>query len=205
VTRELRRLQLDRLVFRADGEDGTTAGSFTGHATAFDVRYPIGDPNSWGFWEQFDTKACDRALDEDQDVRLLVDHDPSRLLARTASKTMTLDADKRGLLVDAELADTSVGRDTAVLLKRGDLSAMSLAFITKKEQWETLDDGTDLRTILDVDLYDVSIVAYPANPETDASIRSALEAAGYPSIRKQRHAEARARFDRLPAQWGRAS
>lgn len=204
MTRELRRLQLDRLVFRADSEDSDSAGAFSGHATAFDVRYPIGDPNSWGFWEQFDTKACDRALDEEQDVRLLVDHDPSRLLARTSSKTMTLDTDRKGLVVDAQLADTSIGRDTAVLLKRGDLSAMSLAFVTKKEQWETLEDGTDLRTILDVDLYDVSIVAYPANPETDASLRSALEAAGYPSIRKQRHAEARARFDRLPPSWGRA-
>lgn len=204
MTRELRRLQLDRLVFRADDGADNSAGSFTGHATAFDVRYAIGDPNSWGFWEQFDSKACDRALNEDQDVRLLVDHDPSRLLARTSSKTMTLDTDKRGLLVEAELADTSVGRDVKVLLERGDLSQMSLAFVTKKEQWETLEDGTELRTVLDVDLYDVSIVAYPANPETDASLRSALDAAGYPNIRKQRHQDARSRFDRLPPAWAKA-
>lgn len=199
---ELRQLQLDRLVCRADGED-PAAWKFTGHATVFNTRYAIGDPMRWGWWEEFDKGAVDRALAEEQDVRLLVDHDPSKLLARTASGTLDLSKDKKGLLSEARPADTTVGRDVRTLMERGDLSQMSLAFVTKKDSWEALDDGSELRTILDVDLYDVSVVTFPANPDTDAEVQSNAEAAGYLELRQRRLVEARTRFDRLPASWGR--
>lgn len=199
---ELRQLQLDRLVCRADGDD-PSAWNFTGHATVFNTRYAIGDPMRWGWWEEFDGGAVDRALAEEQDVRLLVDHDPSKLLARTASGTLDLSKDKKGLLSEARPADTTVGRDVRTLMERGDLNQMSLAFVTKKDSWEALDDGSELRTILDVDLYDVSVVTFPANPDTDAEVQSNAEAAGYLELRERRLVEARTRFDRLPASWGR--
>lgn len=201
---ELRPLPLDRIVCRAaDGESGGAGWTFTGHATVFNTRYAIGDPLRWGWWEEFDAGAVDRALDEEQDVRLLVDHDPSKLLARTASKTLDLAKDKRGLAVEAQPADTTVGRDVRTLMERGDLDQMSLAFVTKKDAWEALDDGSELRTILDVDLYDVSVVTFPANPDTDAQVQANAEAAGYLELRQRRLVEARSRFDRLPASWGR--
>lgn len=202
MTRELRALQLDRLVLRADDGDDGTAGGFTGHATVWNTRYAVGDPKTWGWWEEFDFKSVDRALREEQPVALLRDHDPSKLLATTKAGTMTLSKDKRGLAVDADIPDTTDGRDVQILMQRGDLDSMSLAFIVKSEAITELDDGSVLRTILDVDLYDVSIVTYPANPETDAALR--CSSSGLADFRKQRHAEARARFDRLPAQWGRA-
>ena len=191
---ERRALPLERVEFR---HDGTGPGKFAGHAAVFKKRAAIGDPKRWGFWEELDPKAFDRALDEGQDVRLLVDHDPSKLLARTASGTLELRTDKRGLYTEAELADTSVGRDTGVLLKRGDLSQMSFGFTARSDVWETLKDGSELRRILDVDLFDVSIVTFPAYPETDAALRSAIDAAGLVNIRRQRWEAARERFERM--------
>lgn len=163
-------------------------------------RTAIGDPTRGGFWEQIAPGAFDRALNEDQDVRFLVDHDPSRVLARTASGTLSLSSDKKGLLVDADLADTSIGRDLRVLLERGDVSQMSFGFVVNKDEWAMQKDGTELRTIHDVDLFDVSAVTFPAYPQTDAAVR----AAGFGEIRKQRNAERAARFAAINVPGSRA-
>lgn len=170
-----------------------SAGRFTGHAAVYKQRTAIGDPMRGGFYEQVAPGAFDRSLAEDQDVRFLVDHDPSRVLARTSSGTLSLSSDKKGLLVDADLADTSTGRDLRVLLERGDVSSMSFGFVVNRDEWAMQKDGTELRTIHDVDLFDVSAVTFPAYPQTDAAIRMA----GVVEIRKQRWEQAKARLEAL--------
>lgn len=190
--REYRAVDFDRLTLRADG------GRFVGHAAVFNQKTAIGDPARYGFWERIAPGAFDRAINEAHDVRLLVDHEPSRLLARTASSTMKLATDKKGLRVEADLADTSVGRDVRVLLERGDLSQMSFAFTTLADDWTDEKDHSQLRTISDLDLYDVSIVTFPAYTQTDASMRAIVDAAGLPAIRARRWQDARTRFDSLP-------
>lgn len=171
-----------------------SAGRFTGHAAVFNQRTSIGDPQRGGFYEQLDKAAFNRALAEEHDVRFLVDHDPSRVLARTASGTLNLSTDKQGLRVDADLADTSIGRDLRVLLERGDVSQMSFGFVVREDEWAMQKDGTELRTIRDLDLYDVSAVTFPAYPQTDAAIR----AAGYYDIRRQRWEAMSARLPKDP-------
>jgi hypothetical protein len=69
------------------------------------------------------------------------------------------------------LPDTQDGRDLATLIERGDLDAMSFGFTVKGDRWEK-NEGRNTRHISDVDLYDVSIVAYPAYPDTTAAMRS---------------------------------
>lgn len=157
-------------VLRAVGGPGGMR--FRGHAAVFKQRTWIGPPGL-GFWEEVAPTAFDRALDED-DVRFLVDHDPSKVLARTASGTLRLSKDRTGLLADADLADVSYGRDVATLLERGDLSQMSFGFVVRDGGAEELElkDGTWLRRLTDVQLWDVSVVAYPAYEGTDAALRS---------------------------------
>lgn len=187
MDKETRTLSLDRVSLRAD------SGRFVGHASTFGDRYPIGDPKRFGFWEQMDRRAFDRAVADQQDVVMLVDHE-GMPLARTTSGTLELRTDKRGLLVEADLPDTSLGRDVKVLMERGDLSQMSIGFFVKKDTWDKQDDGTMLRTIEDVDLFDVSVVKFPANPGTDAAVR----AAGFNNESGRRFAaEARERLDAL--------
>lgn len=189
---EQRTLSLDNLTFR----EANGRFTFTGHASTF-TRYAYDDPSRFGWWEEMGKGAFDRALAEDQDVVFLMNHDPNHVLARTTSGTMRLDKDKRGLVVSADLADTTLGRDLRVLLERRDVNAMSIAFTAVAEEWTTQKDGTDVRTINDLNLYDVSAVTYPANPDTDAALRAATLAGPGRERAQARWAEARARFDQL--------
>lgn len=192
MEREQRTLSLDQIAVRAEGG----RYSFTGHASTF-TRYAYDDPNRFGWWEEMSKGAFDRALAEDHDVVFLMNHDPNHVLARTSSGTMNLGKDKTGLRVDADLADTSTGRDLRVLLERRDVNAMSIAFSVTAEEWKTLKDGTDLRVINDLTLYDVSAVTYPANPDTDAALRSGKLAAVHLERARARWAEANERFNQL--------
>ena len=49
---------------------------------------------------------------------------------------------------------------------------MSFGFVVRDETWQPGDGGPDVRTVLDVDLFDVSVVTFPAYPQTDAAVRS---------------------------------
>jgi len=166
LERERRTWALDAISLRAKAD----ALHFRGHAAVFDQRTWIGPPK-YGFWEEVAPEAFDRAMSED-DVRLLVDHDPGKVLARNVAGTLRLTKDKRGLVADADMADVSYARDLAVLLDRGEVSQMSFGFVPRTEEWSTLDDGAEVRRLVDVELFDVSVVAYPAYEGTDAALRA---------------------------------
>lgn len=186
------------MISRSKGSD--EPGTFYGHAAVFNQRTAIGDPSSWGFWEEIDPHAFDRALNEDQDVRLLVDHVPSNILARSSSGTLRLSTDRRGLVTEADLAPTSLGRDMTVLLERGDVNQMSFGFEPVAFEWSETPNGEELIRLTDCDLFDVSIVTFPAYETTDAQMRSQVaeirSTKPNPAAR-DRHAAARARFDML--------
>ena len=147
-----------------------------GHAAVFNVPTQIGPPGL-GFEERIAPGAFKKTLSEGADVRFLFNHNPDLVLARSKSGTLTLVEDKRGLAVSANLAPTSVGRDLAILLERGDVSQMSFGFQVVKDVWETKkradDSEYEIRTILEAKLFDVSAVTYPAYDETDLAIREA--------------------------------
>ncbi|HUU96344.1 MAG TPA: HK97 family phage prohead protease [Phycisphaerae bacterium] len=152
------------LEVRAD-EGG--APKIVGYAAVFDKL----SDDLGGFREKIAPGAFTRSLKEKADVRALVDHDSSRILGRTKSGTLTLSEDKSGLLAEIVPPDTTAGRDAMESIKRGDIDGMSFAFTTRQDAWEYDDDG-DLRTLEDVDLRDVSVVTYPAYPDTSVAVRS---------------------------------
>jgi hypothetical protein len=82
---------------------------------------------------------------------------------------MRLEEDSVGLRVEADLPNTSDGRDMAELLRRGDLSSMSFGFSVIKDSWSS--DGTE-RSLKSVRLFETSIVAFPAYQATEASVRA---------------------------------
>lgn len=157
---------MDRLFaeaeFRAATESGT---SIRGHASVFGQLAQVR-----GGFERIDPAAFDRALSEGHEVVLLANHE-GLPLGSTAGGTLRLGTDRRGLTVDADLPDTTLGRDVAVLLARGDLRKMSFGFIPKADRVDTV-RGRQVRTITDVDLFDVSIVTMPAYSGTDVALRS---------------------------------
>lgn len=157
-----------------NGADGQT--SVRGHAALFDTPTMIGPPGV-GFEEVIARGAFRKTLSDGADVRFLFNHNPDLVLARTKSGTLTLSEDEQGLRVDAQLAPTTVGRDLAVLLQRGDVTQMSFGFRVVKDQWETVTraegGSVERRTVLEAQLFDVSGVTYPAYDETDLALREA--------------------------------
>jgi HK97 family phage prohead protease len=121
-----------------------------------------------GFSETIKRGAFRQTLDSNADVLALVDHDTSKLLARTKSGTLRLAEDSRGLAFDLDLPDTSIGRDVLALAERADLGGMSFAFVPLDEVW----DG-DRRELRSVDLKEISVVsAWPAYERTEVIARS---------------------------------
>jgi HK97 family phage prohead protease len=104
-------------------------------------------------------------------VRALIDHDPARIIGRTKNNTLEMREDSRGLHTRIHLPDTQEARDLSTLIERGDLDAMSFGFTVLSDRWEN-ENGRKVRHIEDVDIYDVSVVAYPASPDTSVALRS---------------------------------
>lgn len=142
-----------------------------GYAAVFGSR----SENLGGFVEMIDPKAFNRTLNS-ADVRALRDHDPKLLLGRSGAGTLRLWVDERGLAYEIDLPDTQEGRDTAVLLRRGDLYGSSFGFRTIDDDWsQRTEDGYPLRVLQEVALRDVGPVTMPAYPATEAALRSLAE------------------------------
>ncbi|MBB6144724.1 hypothetical protein HNQ77_002680 [Silvibacterium bohemicum] len=151
----------------AQNADGSR--SITGYSAVFNLLSV--DFGGWN--EMVSPTAFTRSLTEQPDVLCLYNHSSGKVLGRTKSGTLTLEVDNIGLKFTCVLPDTSVARDLAVSLERGDIDGCSFGFVTNSDVWTSLEDGTPLRTLLDVTLYEVTITSEPAYPDTSVSLRSA--------------------------------
>lgn len=69
--------------------------------------------------------------------------------------------DEKGLRVTGRLAmETTRGREAHALLKMGAINGLSIGFYSK--QWN-YDRDSDIRTLTEVELWEVSLVTFPAN------------------------------------------
>jgi len=125
--------------------------------------------------------AFDGALERPDDVRALFNHDPSSILGRNISGTLSLTAAADGLRYAVTLGDTSIARDVREHIVRGDVSGSSFAFEVEPggEEWRNVEieseDGplrVDVREIRSVRLHDVSPVTYPAYEGTSVEAKA---------------------------------
>lgn len=167
-------------------DDTQAAPRFTGHAAVFDERTEIGNPFTWGWYEEVSAGAFDKTLAEG-DARFLVDHDSSLLVARVSAGDLRLATDDIGLSVDADLdVELSYVSDLVRNLDARRITGMSFGFYVVRDDWTTEDmdlpngktASVDVRTIQEVRLVEVSAVTFPAYPQTDAGLRSVREARG---------------------------
>ncbi|MGN4930276.1 HK97 family phage prohead protease [Bacillus cereus group sp. MYBK14-1] len=109
------------------------------------------------------------------DIRLLYNHDMSKIpLARTP-KTMSFALDSAGLTMRAELPETEEGKSVYTAVRRQDLSGMSFAFKVP-EGGSRFDAKTNTRTITKIEkVYEFSICPFPAYPQTSVEARAAIE------------------------------
>lgn len=162
---ETRRLTVNQFELR-EGPAGDGM-AFSGYAAVFNS-----DSEPLPFTERILPGAFRKSLRSRNNVRMYLNHDSSMLLATTRAKTLRLEEDERGLKVDADLPDTTVGRDLSTLIKRGDVDSMSFGFSVPARGDKWSDDG-NVRELKEVKLYEVSVVTgFPAYAATSASVRS---------------------------------
>jgi len=132
-----------------------------------------------GFREQVAPGACTRAIKED-DIRAAFNHDPNFILGRNKSGTLQLAEDNKGIRFTIDpLPDTQWCRDLQVSIDRGDINQCSFKFSTIKDAWDNSTKNV-VRTLQDIRLFDVSIVTYPAYPQTSVKVRDYINALAEP-------------------------
>ena len=167
---EHRSFELEELRISQDEGEPT---KIVGYAAIFNA---LSTP-MMGFREKIAPGAFKKTINE-ADIRALWNHNPDYVLGRTKSKTLKLAEDERGLAIEIIPPDTTWAKDLMISMERGDVNQMSFGFQTVKDQWEKLENGS-IRTLLEVKLLDVSPVTFPAYPQTEALIRSTIEALRY--------------------------
>lgn len=163
MTREVR--SVAEAVTRAAGE-GDAVRPIVGYGAVFGR-----DANIGGYFiERIAEGAFTKAIGRD-DVRCLFNHSRMHVLARTASKTLRLAQDDKGLRYEADPPDATWARDLVVSIDRGDINQSSFGFRSEREEWDETGD-IPVRTILEVELFDVSPVTYPAYDDTEVGLRA---------------------------------
>lgn len=120
------------------------------------------------FVERVCKGAFKRAIDRNGDVRLLLNHDPSRDLGGTGDGNLELTEDSIGLKARATVTDPEV----IDLARKGDLVGWSFGFLDIDVVNKRDEDGIPLRDIKDLDLREVSILDRTKTPAYDGTLVS---------------------------------
>jgi uncharacterized protein len=172
-----RRVVESPLELRADG-DRLRIG---GHAAVFNEWTTLYESASFLWRERLHANCFDRAIEDRHDVRALFNHEPNQILGRTTSGTLRLTTDARGLVDEIDppsSADSPIAAHVLSAIRRGDVTGQSFAFRPTEIQTVERQEGQRVvyeETILDLTLYDVGPVTYPAYPTTDVGVRSRAE------------------------------
>jgi HK97 family phage prohead protease len=167
-----RELTFDLVRLRSD--KAADKHTISGYAALYGVRsHPIyhvydAEGKRVPVREQLAPGAFDDAVGPDADVTSNINHDDDhRLLGRTLSGTLKLQADSLGLAFETVVPDTSYARDLGVLMDRGDIRECSFAFTVEESDIErTVEADHILETIKRIKrLYDVAVVTRGAYPQ----------------------------------------
>ena len=162
---EVRTFTIENLEFRAEEDNNVVVG----YGSVFNTM----SNDLGGFREVIAPTAFEGRLEDD--VRFLFNHDPNMLLARSTNGTLRMSVDHIGLRYEAQIPDTSTGRDVLTLLRNNTLNQNSFAFIVEDDSWEVR-DGMNVRTINKVSmLADISLVSYPAYSEAKTIALRSME------------------------------
>ncbi len=148
---------------------GPAADKLAGHA----IVYNRDSHDLGGFIERVAPGALSRSLDAasagDLNVFAFWSHDSSQPLGSTRGGKLKLSSDDEGLAFELDTSRFTPAQLDAA--RDGDLQ-MSFGFRVVKDSWVRRDDGVAERTLIDVDLFEVSPVISPAYPDTTAALRS---------------------------------
>lgn len=124
-----------------------------------------------GIFEEIAVGAFDKSLKEN-DIRGLFNHRTDLVLGRLSSGTLELKVDDHGLYGTLSInAADNEAMNVYQRVKRGDVSNCSFGFNPIQEETINRDDGSVKFVVKEADLMEVSIVTFPAYPQTEVEAR----------------------------------
>lgn len=106
------------------------------------------------------------------DIRALINHETRLVIGRNKAGTLELREDSHGLWGKIKVnPNDSDAMNLYARVDRGDVDQCSFGFFIEDEETEIRDDGTVHWTIRKVNLFEVSVVTFPAYEETSVSAR----------------------------------
>lgn len=154
-----------------------------GYAATF-TPYKLLTIDDVDYYERIEPTAFDGA--DLSDVVFRVDHE-GRVYARSSAGTVELWTDENGLGQQTDLSKTQKARELHADIAAGNYPNMSFAFTVAEDHF---DDKTNTRVIDRIaKVYDVSPVAFPANPDTSLSVATRDYFAGVSEMRKAERLE----------------
>lgn len=170
--------------------DDFLPGKLGGYAARFNSQ----SVDLGGYLETIAPGAFTRSLASGRDVKLLFDHSAGRVMASTKAGTLKLWEDGQGLAFSADVGTERAWiKDELITIDRREVTSMSFGFATVADSW-LHDPSRPVRTLIDVELLEISVVAFPAYPAASVGLDAA--AAGG-RARRQRGAPAATPHSRL--------
>lgn len=102
-------------------------------------------------------------------------HNTDNVLGSTKSGALKLESDSVVLRFDIDLPNTTVANDLYDSVKRGDVDGTSFGFKVLDDKWNKVekdDEEIMKRTLLDVELYEISPTPFPVYEDTEVDCRS---------------------------------
>jgi|HubBroStandDraft_4_1064222.scaffolds.fasta_scaffold170872_2 HK97 family phage prohead protease len=159
---ERRFIQQVEIETRSDGDVKTISG----HAAI----YGASSGNNLPFIESCNFGCFDRSIaDDSNDCLALIDHNPERILGRRKNGSLTLRSDRVGLAFNVKLPSTTYVADLLQNIRAGNIRGCSFGFTVRKQTWGRNGNNERTRSLEDVDLHDISVVASPVYTSTDVS------------------------------------
>lgn len=155
----------------------------TGYAILFNTSSaPLWTEGDKKVYEQIAPEAITKELLDTQDIKMTMFHDRQLILARSnkGQGTLSYNVDSKGVSFEFEAPKTVDGDKAIELVKRGDLQGCSFAFSTSYNDGAYVELVTTDKEIIYkvrkiIDVYDFTLAADPAYPDTNVNLREALK------------------------------
>ncbi len=152
-----------------DDDGGLDGETLIGYSILFDEVTRI---DSWEgqFDEQVDPKAVERSLRTRTPV-VQFDHGRHPMIGSLPIGTLDkAEADKRGLYTEATVLRSWLTEPLVEAVRQGTIGGWSFRFDVVEDKWDFSSD-IPMRTLLDVEIYELGPVVFPAYEATDISLR----------------------------------
>lgn len=172
MVKEIRYIPAMSLSIREDANPDVMA--IKGYVVKFNERSSL----LYDEWYERVAKGAFAKSLQQNTIKALWNHNSDIVLGSTKSNTLKLIEDDVGLRFDLELPNSSQAKDIYESIKRGDVDGVSFGFYIREngDKWEYLkEEDVYERTLLDIDLIEISPTPFPAYPTSEVGKRSLEE------------------------------